>query len=135
MGGTLSLGVGPVFWEFTPLILLSAYANLDTISSRDLLFQSAAGRGIAQISVERRSPRPTVRDPSKNGLKNQEQGSGSTSRFSSDVLYKYQASIQNRLVYPELAQEYGWEGRVRIGAVIDEKRAGSGTEGVEIFRL
>ena len=71
------------------------------------------------LQVSMKMPRPALSLAERG--QQQEQGGGDpeqVSRFNSDVLQQNRREIYNSIVYPRIARKMGWEGRVKIQAIV-----------------
>ena len=92
------------------------------VSDKELRF-SAAGAQLRAVSFtvnpDSQKGRPEIHRPADGPQSINRSMAAKRSRFSSDVVRAENSTIHNRIVYPPLARQYGWEGRVTLEVLVN----------------
>ncbi len=99
-----------------PLIAAWCF-GLSTDRRMELSTVTATSRAF-DVQIKRPRPQAPKKEDSNKVKPSEGANVKHISRFNSDVLLKNTASIWNSIVYPRMARKMGWQGRVKIRAII-----------------
>ncbi|MCR9141598.1 MAG: energy transducer TonB [bacterium] len=108
--------VGHLALIVAPLLLAGAFDS----SLRREMELSATTATTRSIDARIKRPKPLEKKPEQSNKQKPAEGANvkHVSRFNSDVIREHTSSIWDSIVYPRMAQRMGWQGRVKIRALI-----------------